>query len=360
MKVLAIESSCDETAVAIVEDGSKVLSSLIASQVAEHALFGGVVPEVAARAHLRVIQPLFTKALAEAGCTPAELDLIAVTQGPGLIGALLVGVSFAKGLAASLGKPLRPIDHVHAHVHGALLGLPAGTEIPALFPALALVVSGGHTNLYYMRSPVSFELVAATIDDACGECFDKVAKHLGLGYPGGVVIERLARAGQAARFSMPKMLAAKNKLMFSYSGLKTHVAQLYQQELAKNPAGLDPEQVADLCAAFQDEALGQLVRKLRLFFEQTQLPVKSLLVAGGVAANLRLRALLAEALPIPSYFPSLRYCGDNAAMIAALAWYEYQQQKADGRAEEPGVWDAYSRYRFELVTSASKGENRQW
>ena len=194
MIVLGIESSCDETAVAIVKDGNNVLSSVISSQVAKHAPYGGVIPEIAAREHLNAIGPLFNQAIKEADIDPSQIDLIATTQGPGLVGALLVGSTFAKGLGVSLGVPVLPVDHVHAHVHGALLGLPESVGSASdLFPALSLVVSGGHTNLYWMESPVQFRLLAATVDDACGECFDKVARMWNLPYPGGPVIEKMAK-----------------------------------------------------------------------------------------------------------------------------------------------------------------------
>jgi len=211
MLVLGIESSCDETAIALVRDGREVLSSLVSSQIKVHAPYGGVVPEIAAREHLRSVRGLWKEAMNQAGIRPESIDLIAVTQGPGLIGALLVGASFARGLGTSLNKPLLPVDHVHGHVHGALLGLPSDIGEQDVFPALSLVVSGGHTNLYYMKSPVHFQLVASTVDDACGECLDKVAKLMGLPYPGGPHIEKLAKNGDPAAFRMPKMVPEKKR-----------------------------------------------------------------------------------------------------------------------------------------------------
>lgn len=347
MIVLGIESSCDETAVALVENGRQVLASTIASQVERHAVFGGVVPEVAAREHLKAIHPLFVQALAESGKTLADIDLIAVTQGPGLIGALLVGVSFAKGLASALRKPLVPVDHVHAHVHGALLGLPPELSSDELFPCLALVISGGHSNLYYMAGPTQFQLLVASMDDACGECFDKVAKVLGLPYPGGPHIEDLARKGDAAKFKMPKMVAGKARLAFSYSGLKTHVAY-HCQKFGKAKA----QDLYDLCASFQEEALGQLIRKLEEAQHLCPEPVKNLLVAGGVAANKRFQEMIAERTSLKAFFPQAKYCSDNAAMIAAFGFHEYLSRcKTEDFSQYD--WDAYSRYRYEQVIMKS-------
>ena len=338
MLVLGIESSCDETAVALVRDGVEVLGSLVASQTNVHQPFGGVVPEVAAREHLRVIAPLFEQLLRETGIRRDQIDALAVTQGPGLIGAILVGVAYAKGLALALGKPLIPVDHVHAHVHGAMLGLEGG--VPPEFPTLALVVSGGHTNLYLMRGPTHFQLLACSIDDACGECFDKVAKLMGLGYPGGPRIEALASGGDERAVAMPRMVSQRSRLEFSYSGLKTFMANQLQRQ-----GQLSDGERADLCASFQAEALGQIVRKVQ---EAHRLhpEVRSVLVAGGVAANQRFRQLMAEHVALPAYFPRQEYCSDNAAMIAAYGYHIFQDGL--GRSEQwlSHDWDAYSRYDF--------------
>lgn len=348
--VLGIESSCDETAAALVEDGRKVWSSVVATQIDLHQKFGGVVPEIAARAHLQLIDKVVDEALIKANKSLEEVGALAVTQGPGLVGALLVGISYAKGLAMASGKPLIPVNHVEAHVHGAMLGI---DEDPAkLYPCLALVVSGGHTNVYLMRDPTSFELLAYSIDDACGESFDKVAKLFDLGYPGGPAIEKLARGGRSDAFAMPRMMEQKNKLLFSYSGLKTYMVNLRQRqrqqqkdEHAETEAEtLSEQNLRDLCAAFQEEALGQLIRKLGYILE-THRDVKSLLIAGGVAANLRFRELAKEHLRIPTYFPQLQYCSDNAAMIAALGFHHLV--KAGGpHAFAQLNWDAFSRYQF--------------
>lgn len=331
MLILGVESSCDETALALVKDGKKVLASLIASQTDIHAKWGGVIPEIAAREHLVAIREMYQQLLRETSTNPQHIDAIAVTQGPGLIGCLLVGASFAKGLSQSSGKPLIPVNHVHAHVHGALLGI----DVPfdQIFPTLALVVSGGHTNLYYMRSPIEFELLAHTIDDACGESFDKVGKMMGLPYPGGPHVETLARSGKPGLVPMPRMMERKNQLLLSYSGLKTAVSHALR-DMEKNHYRKE-----DVAHAFQEEALGQIVRKLAA--ARTVRPdSKSVIVAGGVASNTRFRALIAGQFSLPAYFPPLKYCSDNGAMIAAMAYYQGQASLSPG-------WDVYSRYPFE-------------
>lgn len=339
MLILGIESSCDETAIALLKDGRQVLASKISSQIARHAPFGGVVPEIAAREHLEAIHPLFNATLAEANITLANVDAIAVTQGPGLVGALLVGVSFAKGLALATNKPLIPVDHVHAHIHGALLGLPADIAAAAL-PCLALVVSGGHTNLYLVETPLDFKLIAHTADDACGECLDKVGKLLGLPYPGGPWIEKLAARGNPEAVAMPRMVEKKSQMEFSYSGLKTHMAQV----IARLPQPIPEKQVADMCAAFQREAFQQIIRKLDI--ARKKFPhVRSIVVAGGVAANQAFRAMTEQTFNIPCYFPDLAYCSDNAAMIAALGWHAIRNR---GPQEfMTSDWDVYARYPFE-------------
>ena len=341
MLVLGIESSCDETAIAIVREGCEVIASVVASQAALHAPFGGVVPEVAAREHLRAIDLLRCEAMRQAGISMAAIDAIAVTRGPGLIGALLVGIAYAKGLAIGLRKPLIPVDHVHAHVHGAFLGLDA-RHVETLWPALALVVSGGHTNLYSMSGPTSFKLIASSIDDACGESFDKVAKLMGLPYPGGPQIEKLARSGDKSQVPMPRMVERKSQLVFSYSGLKTHVANL----LKMDQQSVSEQRLADICAAFQHEALWQIIRKssaaLALYPES-----RSLIVAGGVAANQQFQALVASEIGLPIYFPKLTYCSDNAAMVAAFGYYLWKKSGPDTYAALD--WDAYSRYVYDEV-----------
>ena len=321
MKILGIETSCDETAVAIMDNGT-LKKSLVSSQIEIHAKYGGVIPEIAARKHLEVIRKLFYQLLEETKIKVNEIDLIAVTQGPGLVGALLVGVSFAKGLSIALNKPIIPLNHVYAHVHGALLGLSADIVESQVFPCFSLVVSGGHTNLFYMKDPVSFEHLVESSDDACGECFDKVAKLLGLAYPGGPVVEKLAKKGNKDRFSMPEILSDKKQLSFSYSGLKTHMYYLIQKfdQLSKND-------IYDLCASFQDAAFEQIIRKIKCVSELKKYDTKSILVAGGVAANQRFRQLLHDNFNLPIHFPELAYCSDNAAMVAAYAHQLYLNDK---------------------------------
>lgn len=345
--ILGIESSCDETAAAVVEDGRRVLSSIVASQTDMHMRFGGVVPEIAARQHLRVIDPLIQDTLREAGVTMDQIDAIAVTQGPGLIGAILVGVSYAKALALTYGKPLVPVDHVRAHVHGALLGVDVPGGLDAIFPCMAMVVSGGHSNLYFMASPVDYELMAHSVDDACGECFDKVAKLMGFPYPGGPAIEKLARSGNAANVRMPRMVGQKSKLMFSYAGLKTHMVNLWRQR-AREIGGPVPEsEMADMCAAFQDEAFEQLTRKISVA-AASRPESRSLLVAGGVAANGRMREMIAERIRLKPYFPHPRFCADNGAMIASYGYHIWRS----GRVDPTDLgWDAYSRYGFQASSA---------
>lgn len=376
MIILGLESSCDETGVAIVRDGREILSNQVSSQIELHAPFGGVVPEIASRAHLKTIEPLTQAALAEARVRWEEIDGIAVTQGPGLIGALLVGAAFAKGLSLALGKPLIPVDHVEAHVHGALLGvLPSGgqglrsgaeggdnlnSRGPSAFPALSLVVSGGHTNLYYMTSPTHFELLGFSLDDACGECFDKVGKLLHLGYPAGPTIEKLSRNIDLERaqknWSMPHMASGSSQdpIRFSYSGLKTFMAQTVQKQqkkIAADPVGWEADR-RDLCAAFQEEALGQIVRKTKKAL--TLRPeAKSILVAGGVAANQRLRHLMNQHTDRPCFYPPLSACSDNGAMIATYGYHIYKEaqniQRESAAVRQDFMdhrWESYSRYAF--------------
>jgi N6-L-threonylcarbamoyladenine synthase len=338
MLILGIESSCDETALALVRDGNQVLGSLVASQVDTHAKWGGVIPEIAAREHLNSIQFMHDQLLSETHTSLADIDAIAVTQGPGLVGCLLVGASFAKGLAQSASKILIPVNHVHAHVHGALLGIDAPHD--QVFPTLALVVSGGHTNLYYMSTPLSFELLAHTIDDACGESFDKVGKMMGLPYPGGPQVEILATKGKAGVVAMPRMVERKSQLMFSYSGLKTAVS------LAIKNAPIKQNEMSDIAYAFQEEAFGQIIRKLKQA-ATTRPGAKSIIVAGGVAANRRFKTLLAESIKIPTWFPPQRFCSDNGAMIAAMAYYQWSQEGTKHQLD----WDVFSRYPFEHFIS---------
>lgn len=330
MLVLGIESSCDDSAAAVVEDGRRIRAERISTQAQLHADYGGVVPELAARAHLLQIATLVQEVLQETGVTREELDAIAVTQGPGLVGSLLIGAAFAKGLAVATGKPLLPVNHVHAHLYGALLE--GDEDMRRLLPCLALIVSGGHTNLYYMRAPLDLQLVAHSLDDACGEAFDKIAKVLGLGWPGGPRIEKVAARGRAGKYVMPKVMrGARN---FSYAGLKTHVVKLWRKAGGK----LNEQETADLCYAFQEEALRQLVDGIA---QHLRTRTETIIVAGGVAANRRLRAMLAARFSEQRLLlPAMRFCTDNAAMIAALGFHRWQA----GHASNDLSWAVFSNY----------------
>jgi N6-L-threonylcarbamoyladenine synthase len=323
MRILAIESSCDETAAAVVEDGARILSDVVSSQAEIHARHGGVVPELASRHHLENIVPVVTKAMADAHLDYADLDAVAVTRGPGLVGCLLVGVQCAKGLAFVHGKPLIPVHHIAGHIEAPFL---AHGDIP--LPAVALVVSGGHTSLFEVASRGSYRLLGRTRDDAAGEAYDKVAKLLGLGYPGGPVIDRLAKTGndRAIDFTIAKIKSGKPD--FSFSGVKTAV--LYHVRRAGITPVTDPKDVSaeirDLVASFQRAVVTALVRRMQQ--AALSLRPKSLLLTGGVAANSRLRAdaaLAAQELGIPLFVPPIALSTDNAAMIATAGFIAYGQ-----------------------------------
>jgi len=310
MRILGIETSCDETAAAVVEDGRYVHSSVVSSQVDLHARFGGVVPEVASRAHVELITAVIADALVEAGVELRELDAVAACHGPGLAGALLVGVSAAKALALTANLPYVGVNHLEAHLYAAWL------EDPTLVPPLAtLIVSGGHTMIVIMEGHGRYHVVGQTVDDAAGEAFDKVARHLGLGYPGGPVIDRLAREGDPKAVRFPR--AMPGELDFSFAGLKTAVVN----HVRRNPEYV----VADIAASFQEAVVDQLVTKLLAAADEAGAPV--LAIGGGVAANSRLRervAAAAEASGRRSFLPPMALCTDNGAMIAATAWWRLQ------------------------------------
>ena len=317
MLVLGIESSCDETAAAVVRDGREMLSSVIHSQIDTHKAWGGVVPEIAAREHLVKIGPVVEKALSDAKISAADLDAVAVTQGPGLIGSLLVGVCYAKAFAYGLGIPIVGINHIEGHVFSVTLENP-----PVEFPALALIVSGGHTNIFSIPEPGEYRIVSRTRDDAAGEAFDKAAKMLGLGYPGGPVIERFAGEGDAKKIHFPTAKISDGRPDMSFSGLKTALVR-YMRENSIEPAnGEVSQEIKDIAAGFQRA----VIRGLMKSFEKlaAELRPRSLIVAGGVACNLALRAAaeeLGEKLNIPAYFPSKHLSTDNAAMIAAAGYF---------------------------------------
>ncbi len=329
MLELGIESSCDETAAAVVRDGREMLSSVISSQVEIHKRFGGVVPELASREHLEKIVPVVEEAFARAGVGKREIDGVAVTSGPGLIGSLLVGLSFAKGMAYALGRPLVGVNHIEGHIYSVVFENP-----PVEYPALALIVSGGHTNLFLVPEPGKYRVLARTRDDAAGEAFDKVARMLGLGYPGGPVIERLAREGdsRAVRFSVPRM--GDGRPDFSFSGLKTaitkHVREAGIVPLASGDA--EPsQQIKDLAASFQSVVVRSLVGTTERLAEEHR--PRTMIVAGGVACNNSLREAArasGQRLGIPVYFPSPHYSTDNAAMIAAAGTVKLQAGERAG------------------------------
>ena len=328
MLVLGIETSCDETAAAVVRDGREIVSSVIASQIKTHQRFGGVVPELASREHLDKIVPIVAEAFAQAEVQPSEIDGIAVTVGPGLVGSLLVGVSYAKAMAFALGKPLVGVNHIEGHVYSVAFGNP-----PVEYPALALIVSGGHSNLFLVPAPGKYKVLARTRDDAAGEAFDKVAKLMGLGYPGGPIIERLAREGnpRAVKFSLPRM--GDGSPDFSFSGLKTAVSK-HVRETGLQPVtnGEEASQaIKDLAASFQSVVVRSLVGTTeRLAAEHRP---RTLIVAGGVACNGALREASQEAaarLGIPAYFPSRHLSTDNAAMIAAAGTVKLQAGERAG------------------------------
>jgi N6-L-threonylcarbamoyladenine synthase len=312
MLVLGVETSCDETAASVVEDGRRVRSDVVASQILVHAEFGGVVPEVASRQHVATIAPVLRRAVADAGIGFGELDGIAVTCGPGLVGALLVGVETAKALAYALGKPLVGVNHLAGHLAAVFLEDPS-LPGPPPFPHLALLVSGGHTALIRVDEPGATRLLGSTRDDAAGEALDKVGKMLGLGYPGGVVVDKLSTTGNARAHALPRALAGRDDLDFSFSGLKTAVSTL----LGGRPAP-ERQALADLCASFQAAVVDVLVRKSRRALVREGLG--DLIVCGGVAANRGLRAGLAAAAAEDGfrlYIPPPKRCTDNASMIAA-------------------------------------------
>src|SRR5665648_302982 len=313
MLILGIETSCDETAAAVVADGRVVLSSVVATQFELHAQYGGVVPEIAARRHLENILPVIQGALDAAGLTLPDLDGIAVTQRPGLIGALIIGMAAAKALSYAIGKPLVGVHHLQAHIMAAFL-----LENPPAFPFVALVVSGGHTNLYRVDGFTEMALLGRSRDDAAGEAFDKVAKLMALGYPGGVRVEALAQDGNASTYNLPRPKVHGEPLTFSFSGLKTALAGRFRH----HPEILtDAAARRDLAAGFQAAVIDSLTSRAWLAMEQEG--CSRLVVCGGVAANGRLRPVLqehAQAAGLELFLPPPALCTDNAAMVAALGY----------------------------------------
>lgn len=325
MRILGIESSCDETAAAVVEDGRILLSNVVHTQIDIHAAYGGVVPEVAARSHLEVVNPVINRALDEAGCNWDDIDAIAVTYAPGLIGSLLIGSLAARTLAVLKNKPLYPIHHVEGHVYANFLNQTAPE-----FPLLALIVSGGHSQLVLFRDHGDYELLGQTRDDAVGEAFDKVAKIIGLPYPGGPSIAKAALEGDVHAYQFPKA-KLDTPYDFSFSGLKTAVLRAVQKEVGVDftfpshelPARLNDVQRQNFAASFQRIAIETLVDKAERAFRD--FAPKSVVIAGGVAANQELRRQLSERLPLHIDYAPMNLCTDNAAMIATLGYYYAQK-----------------------------------
>lgn len=315
LNILAIESSCDETAVAIVRNGREVLCDCIASQVDLHRIYGGVVPEIASRKHIEAIYGLADQALQQTGLTRADIDAVAVTYAPGLIGAVLVGVNFAKAVSLAMGKPLIPVHHIRGHIAANYLAYPDLEP-----PFLCLVVSGGHTMIVEVKDYTEMNILGTTLDDAAGECFDKVGRVLGMPYPGGAALDRAAQKGDETRYHLPRSKPGENPYNMSFSGLKTaalnliHHAQQVGEEL----------DIPSLCAAFSGAVSDTLVPRAVMALQETG--YRKIAVAGGVAANSRIRGDIlaaAEKLGVQVYMPPLKLCGDNAAMIGAQAYYEY-------------------------------------
>lgn len=316
MKILAIESSCDETAAAVVEDGRRVLSSVIHSQVVEHQQYGGVVPEIASRRHAENICAVVEKALAEAYLTLQQADAVAVTYGPGLIGALLVGVNYAKGLALAANKPLIPVHHIRGHIAANYLTYPQLKP-----PFLCLVASGGHSHIIMVEDYTKFKVIGRTRDDAAGEAFDKAARTLGFPYPGGIYMDQAAQQGKRGTYKLPQPKVSGSDYDFSFSGLKTAVINTVHNARQKG----QEINVNDLAADFQGTVADILTS--HLMRAAADLGAKQIVVAGGVSANSGLRAALEQACGAkgyPLYLPKLSLCGDNAAMIGSQAYYEYQ------------------------------------
>jgi N6-L-threonylcarbamoyladenine synthase len=315
LNILAVESSCDETAVAIVRDGRQVLCDCIASQVELHKIYGGVVPEIASRKHIEAIYGLADQALEKAGLTREEIDAVAVTYAPGLIGAVLVGVNFAKAAAMAMNKPLIPVHHIRGHIAANYIAYP---ELKP--PFLCLVVSGGHTMIVEVEDYTKMRILGGTLDDAAGECFDKVGRVLGMPYPGGSAVDKAAQQGDPNKYQLPRSKPGENPYNMSFSGLKTaalnliHHAQQVGEEL----------DIPSLCAAFSQAVSDTLVPRVTMALEQTG--YRKIAVAGGVAANSRIRADIlsaAQKLGAEVYMPPLSLCGDNGAMIGAQAYYEF-------------------------------------
>lgn len=312
MIVLGVESSCDETAVAIVEDGKKVLSNVVLSQIDIHKEYGGVVPEIASRHHVRNVSIVFEEALKEASLKPSDIDLVCVTKGPGLIGSLLVGVNAAKMFALIHNKPILGVNHLAGHIYANQI------ENEMKFPLIALLVSGGNTELIYMKEHFDFEIIGETLDDAVGESYDKVARVVGLEYPGGPKVDKLAFLGRPT-YNIPRVYLGNDNYNFSFSGIKSHIINLHHNMKQRN----EEINVNDLCRSFQDSVTEVLVNKTLKAAREYN--VKQIIVAGGVSANrgLKERFLNTNNNEFEICIPSIKYCTDNAAMIAVAGYYQY-------------------------------------
>lgn len=319
MKILGIESSCDETAASVVEDGRKVLSNVIASQVEEHKIYGGVVPEIASRRHAEAICGVVDKALEDAGCTLSDIDALAVTYAPGLIGALLVGVNYAKGLSYSTGLPLIPVHHLRGHIAANYIS----NEVIEP-PFVALVVSGGHSHIVNVKSYTDFEIIGRTRDDAAGEAMDKAARTVGLPYPGGVNLDKISVNGDENKYKFPVPKITGSKYDFSFSGLKTFAVNLVHNASQKGEE-IKPEDLgASFIKAVTDILVAHTVEAAQ------EVGAKKIVLAGGVSANSRLRRVMSEMCRckgIELYMPEMKYCGDNGAMIASQGYYEFMAKK---------------------------------
>ncbi len=332
MIILGIETSCDETAAAVVAEGTKILSSVVSSQVAVHHPYGGVVPELASRKHIETIVPVVDQSLSSSGVELKQLDAIAVTRGPGLVGALLVGFCFAKSFAYALDIPYVGVNHLEGHINSVFL-----TTDPPPFPFVALLASGGHTSIYYVISHTGFELLGQTRDDAAGEAFDKVAKMLGLGYPGGDLIDRLSKEGNPENIKFPRSYIDKSTYDFSFSGLKTSVWRYIQ----KNKDTYH-DKIPDIVAGFQEAVVDVLSYKI--IHAALEKGCNHIALVGGVAANSRLREKVrhdAGRDGIKVHIPSMALCGDNAAMIAAMGYHYLKEGIVSGLSD-----DVYSRVRY--------------
>lgn len=341
MMVLGIETSCDETAAAVVSHGERILSNVVWSQVATHHPYGGVVPELASRKHVEKIVPVVEEALDRSGVNSNRLDGVAVTCGPGLVGALLVGASFAKAYAYAQGLPLTGVNHLEGHVAAVYMERP-----PPPFPFVALLASGGHTNLYYVKGRTDFELMGQTRDDAAGEAFDKVAKLLGLGYPGGQVMDQLSEGGDPERIHFPRALLDKTSFDFSFSGVKTAVARYVAKVQQAGSVSLE-----DIAAGFQEAVVDVLVQKAIWATEKKR--CETLAVVGGVAANSRLRFRIKEEanrFGVSVHIPKPELCTDNAAMIAAMGYWHLSEGK-----DSPLDLDVYSKKPRVLNDLSSNG-----